>query len=163
MSIFDSLTQEQIDNIMSVEKAQANIARWEGAYHRWMNEGDERFAKFWLEMAESEKRRLVAIREYKAYQWCDERGVKIQHTDGNVIVDIPGFDTIIAQTLVEAVQLARELEQQCTPPVQEELPEYIPSAAELDELEESLQAGKEMAEDETAAIKAQMTHGAYYL
>jgi hypothetical protein len=31
------------------------------------------------------------------------------------------------------------------------------------QIEESLEAGKEMAEDETAAIKAEMTHGAYYL
>jgi hypothetical protein len=39
-------------------------------------------------------------------------------------------------------------------------PEWLPSAAELDE---SLQAGKEMIEDETRAFKAQPINGAYYL
>ncbi len=110
--------------------------------------------------------------------WCKENHARIDFTDNHVTVEADGFDCIIAETLQEAVELAVELEQQYTQPIQQTIPNpnwlpeeeeldedppWLPSAAEIEaaeieltarELEESQQAYRDMVEDETRALKS---------
>ena len=112
------------------------------------------------------------LTELEAIQWCKQNHAKVEWLERDVSVDAPGFDQIVAENVQEAVQLAVELEQSISAARQLEIPnpswlptedELAEAEQEIRELEESLQAGAQMAQDETEVIKAEMTHGAYFL
>lgn len=125
-----------------------------------------------VEAYEQEKELARLKKMEEAFKWCQERHARIDCTGSNVVVEVPGFDTIVAESLAEAVQLAIELEEDCTPPVQQE---WLPSAAELDEIEAGLEppdnehdptmcyCGDGFCHGCEAAEEAEEENGAYFL